>query len=121
MSVAAAQASKFFEQVATEKLVFTFMEADEFLVFPVRGNEVVPFWSSRSRLKKVQAAHPKYNKYVATEMSLEEFLAKALPLFEEENIRVGVNWSGSRLVGYDEEVSDVRRNIDYWLRQNGNG
>ncbi|TDM08086.1 MAG: hypothetical protein C4K60_00805 [Ideonella sp. MAG2] len=121
MSIAAAQASKFFEQVATERLVFTFTEADEFLVFPVGGNEVVPFWSSRARLEKIQTTHPKYAKFSITQMSLDEFLAKTLPDLEEESIHVGVNWSGSRLVGYDEDVASVRRNLEYWLERRSNG
>jgi len=43
MSIAAAQASKFYEQVVRERAVFTLTEDGSFLVFPMVGREVVPF------------------------------------------------------------------------------
>jgi hypothetical protein len=119
MTVAAAQASKFYEQVALEGKVFTFMEDESFLVFPMKGTEVVPFWSSRTRLDKIQKMHPKYKAYVVSELSLLEFLTKTLQQLEEENINVGVNWSGSRLVGYDISVNELRTNIAYWQSKHG--
>jgi hypothetical protein len=39
MTVPAAQAQKFFEQAATEKRVFTFLDNGSFLVFKVRDVE----------------------------------------------------------------------------------
>ena len=74
MSIAAAQAEQFYEQVVRERTVFTFTEDDSFLVFPVGGQEVVPFWSSRTRLDRIQRAHPKYRSYVCEQMSLTSFL-----------------------------------------------
>ena len=48
MSVAATQASKFYEQVIAEGRVFTVDDGEGYLVFPIGEIEVVPFWSSRS-------------------------------------------------------------------------
>ena len=65
MSVAAAQASKFYEQVVRDGLVFTFEDADGLLVFRTRDVEVVPFWSSRKRLEQIQKKMPKWGGDIA--------------------------------------------------------
>jgi len=114
VSIAAAQASKFYEQVVAEGRVFTFTENDEYLVYPIQGKEVVPFWSSKARLERIQKDHPKYQKYQISEVPLEQFLSEELHLFESEKVSVGVNWSGARLTGYDISAEDLRRNIGYW-------
>jgi len=94
------------------------MDDGGFLVFPIHGKEVVPFWSSRSRLEKVATEHPKYATYQPEQLPLEEFLQKTLALFEEENIQVGVNWAGARLSGYDISPQDMKINIAHWLSGN---
>ncbi len=114
MTVAAAQAAKFYEQVVAESHVFTFLDEGSFLVFPIHGYEVVPFWSSRTRLESIQRNHPKYRAFVPDEIALETFLGDTLEQLEAEAIRVGVNWSGKRLGGYDLTVADLRRNLEYW-------
>ena len=115
MTFAAAQAQKFFEQVATEKRVFTFIDNGSFLVFKVRDVEVVPFWSSSTRLERVQKVHPRYRKHTRDEIPLRTFLAETLPHLQEAQISVGVNWSGTRLTGYDIPASDLEVNLRYWL------
>jgi len=113
MTIAAAQASQFYEQVSREAKVFTFTENQCFLVFVVDEKEVVPFWSSRSRVERIQKEHLKYRKYAIDEISLTDFLKKTLVQLEEESIHVGVNWSGKRLTGYDVSVEDLRQNLAY--------
>ena len=115
MSIAAAQASTFYEQIAKEKSVFTFTKDDDYLVFPVHGKEVIPFWSSRNRLAKIQRDHPKYSAFTVSEVSLDTFLAKTLAQLQEEGIHIGVNWSGPRLTGYDISAVDLRRSIEHQL------
>lgn len=117
MSVAAAQASQFYEQVVREGAVFTFTHEGSLLVFPVGDREVVPFWSSSARLDKIQREHPKYRKYARKEIPLTEFLEKALPALARGRISVGVNWSGAGLTGYDIPVSDLLRNLEYWQKK----
>jgi hypothetical protein len=119
MSIAGSQASKFYEQVACDEKVFTFTEDGELLVFPIRENEVVPFWSSKKRLQKIQKEHPKYTNYSISEIALKDFLGETLTILESEEIRVGVNWAGKSLTGYDLEVKDLKRNIGYWLEKQG--
>lgn len=114
MSISAAQSSEFYEQVVRERRVFTFLEDGSFLVHPVEGREVVPFWSSRSRLERVQRAHPKFRGYELDETALDAFLTRTLPDLAAENIHVAINWSGARLTGYDVAVAELVRNLDYW-------
>jgi hypothetical protein len=109
------QAKKFYEQVVADGRVFTFCSGGEFLVYPVRGQDVVPFWSSRSRLKTIAARLPKYREYLHDETPLPEFHGEVLPALEAEGVLVGVNWSGPRLVGYNLPVADLMRNLDRWI------
>ena len=118
MSFAATQASKFYEQVVRDGLVFTFEDAEGLLVFPIRGIEVVPFWSSRERLEQIQKKMPKYAIYRIEVTPFEDFYARTLPWLEKQNIHIGVNWSGERLTGYDVSALDLRKNLDYWRAKN---
>jgi hypothetical protein len=117
MSIASAQAVAFYEQAARERRVYTILDDDNFLVFPIRDKEVVPFWSSRSRILRIQARTPKYKQWHINEIDLEEFMSKTLVQLEDEGIHVGVNWSGERLVGYDLSAPDLRANLDYWIKK----
>jgi hypothetical protein len=114
MSVAAAQYDKFKRQVASEKVVWTFTEAGDYLVFPVREGEAVPFWSSQSRLQLVCKHHSKYSRYQQVSLSLTEFLA-LLERLRGGNISVGVNWSGERLIGYDVSVESLLTGLRHYI------
>jgi hypothetical protein len=115
MSVAAMQARKFYEQCVDDGRVFTFCDQGDFLVYPVRQVEVVPFWSSRTRLTTIQASLTKYRPYGIDQIPLDQFYEAVLPRLEAEGLYIGVNWSGSRLTGYNLSVSDLWRNLDYWI------
>ncbi len=114
MSIAAAHYDKFKEQAVREGRVFTFTSDGEYLVFPVNGEEVIPFWSSRTRMEKVQKEHPKYQQYQIKEMAIAEFL-EWLPKLGKDGVRVGANWSGKRLTGYDVETKDLLAGLNYWI------
>lgn len=114
MTVAAAHYDKFKEQAVEDGRVFTFTADGDYLIFPVGRHEVIPFWSSRSRMEKVQAEHPKYLQYQIKEMALAEFV-DWLPNLASDGVRVGTNWSGKRLTGYDVETSDLLAGLRYWL------
>ena len=115
MSAAGRQARIFYEQVAKEGHAFTFLVDDNFLVFRIRDYDVIPFWSSRSRLERIQKSHPKYATYALSEIPLNRFLDTTLALLERDSVNVGVNWSGQHLTGYDLPVADLRRNVGYYL------
>ncbi|MBK7582654.1 MAG: DUF2750 domain-containing protein [Myxococcales bacterium] len=114
MTASASQASMFYEQVVREGHVFTFLSDDAFLVFPMPDGETVPFWSSLSRLKTIQRAHPKFRAYAFDDIALDTFLDKVIPQLADEGLRVGVNWSGKRLTGYDIAPAELRENLSYW-------
>ena len=114
MSIAAAQYDKFKQQVVEEELVWTFTEDDDYLVFPVREGEAVPFWSSQSRLTKVCKYHPKYSRYEQHSLPLTEFL-ELLRQLQADKISVGVNWSGERLTGYDVSADELLNGIQYYV------
>jgi len=118
MSTAAAQYDKFREQVVAEERVFTFTDAGELLVYPVRTGETVPFWSSRTRLEAIQRKLPKYRQWQIAEMSFGEFWRR-LDQLERERVQVGTNWSGEQLTGYNVEVADLRAGLRYWLDRLG--
>lgn len=118
MSTAALQANAIYADVIEHGVVFTLLEDESFPVLHIDGNDVVPFWSSRARVERVRQEHPKYKRYEVDEIELSDFLTQTLSMLEEENIRVGVNWSGPRLTGYDVSVGDVRTSIDARAQRN---
>ena len=90
MSTAAAHAAKFYEDVVRNGTVYTVDDGEGYLVFPVNGVDVVPFWSTRSRVVAVQEAHPKYAAWAVSEEPLDEFLKETLPMLEEAGGTIGV-------------------------------
>ena len=107
MSVAALSYSKFCSEAPKRGRVYTFTNCGELLVYPVRGEEVVPFWSSRGRLEKITVALPKYQRFEITEYSWSEF-EDWLSQLEEASILVGVNWAGAKLTGYNVSVPNLK-------------
>ena len=114
MSVAAAQYDKFKEQVVNEGRVFTFTDNGELLVYPARGGETVPFWSSRSRLETIQRRLPKYRQWQIAELSFQQFWQRLAQL-ERENVQVGANWSGANLTGYNVPIAQLREGLLYYI------
>ena len=115
MSVAAAQYAQFCDQAVEHRKVFTFTNSGEYLVYPVGGNEVVPFWSSRDRLVSIQRTLTKYERHQIDEMELNEFL-DWIPTLEGQGILIGVNWSGERLTGYNVSVADLIAALNHRLQ-----
>ena len=114
MSQAASQAAAFYEEVASFRIVFTVLDNGNFLVFRVGDVDVVPFWSSRARVQRIQRNHAKYRSFDCDESDLAAFLGKTLPDLQAEGIHIGVNWSGARLNGYDVSAADLLKNLAYW-------
>jgi hypothetical protein len=118
MSIAAAQYDKFREQVVAEERAFTFTDRGELLVYPVRGGETVPFWSSRSRLETIQQRLPKYQQWQITELAFPEFWRR-LDRMEREGIQAGINWSGAKLTGYNVSVQSLKAALRYYVEKLG--
>jgi ribosomal protein L24E len=117
MSNAAAQAAKFYDQVTSGETVFGLAEDGGFLLFRIRDTEVVPFWSSKSRVTAIRKRNPKYGKWTLTEEPLTDFIERTLTWLEKDNISIGLNWSGERLVGYDVSVPELRKSLEYRMKR----
>ena len=116
MSVAAAQYSKFCEQVVSEARAFTFVENGDLLVYPLGGREVVPFWSSRRRLVTIQKRMPKFKAFAIAEFTFADFLQRLTEL-SAHGIHIGVNWSGERLSGYDVSVAELLASLRHQVNR----
>jgi len=69
----------------------------------------MPFWSSLARVRKIIKTVPAYANFRPVEVSWEAFRDIWLSELAAEGLLVGVNWSGSRAVGYDVSPEDLRR------------
>jgi hypothetical protein len=72
-SIAATQYDTFKKQIIKNGKVYAFTQDEEFLVYPVAGKEVIPFWSSKERVKQIKERHPKYQKFLITELRFDQF------------------------------------------------
>jgi hypothetical protein len=114
VSAASSQYDHFKEEVVQDGKVFVFTKSGEYLVHPLPKREVIPCWSSRGRMEKIQALLPKYRAYEISELSVPEFL-QWLPELDGEGIRIGTNWEGKRLEGYDVAVQDLQASLRHLL------
>ena len=48
-------------------------------------------------------------------MTLQKWRDEDLPLLAEEGLRAGINWTGTRLVGWDFTVPEVLNRLDHAL------
>jgi uncharacterized DUF497 family protein len=71
-----------------------------------------PFWSSRSRVERIIESVPAYSGFVPHSIPWDEFVARWVPGLTKDGILTGVNWSGSRAVGYDIEPIALQRNVE---------
>ena len=115
MSQAASQWAAFARDVAAHKRLWTIKDDSGFPTVTSRGQTAHPFWSSRSRVEKVIRTVPAYSAFQPHELSWEEFRDRWVPGMTKDGLFVGVNWSGSRVVGYDVSAMDVKKRVEYEL------
>ena len=82
------------------------------------GKRPMPFWSSLNRIMKIIETVPAYSVFEPQELSWEEFVQEWAPDLEEDDLLIGVNWSGINVTGYDLEPKDVIANVSYYIEQN---
>jgi len=113
MSQAASQAWAFYREVAVNRVVWTVRDEGGFPA-PITssGERAQPFWSSRSRVEQIIRTVPAYSGFEPYEVSWEDFCQKWIPGLAKDGMKVGVNWSGKRAVGYDLEPEHVRQNVE---------
>jgi hypothetical protein len=112
MSVAAAQASAFYREVAEHGVLWTMQSSEGIpLVKNGAGQDVIGFWSLKSRVQKVIDTVPKYSNDVPVEISWDDFVKGMGADMRKKGVLVGVNWSGKGMQGYDIEVERLIANV----------
>src|SRR5215831_9611475 len=113
MSQAASQASAFYHEVAKQGRLWTIKDS---VGFPAprnsSGKRAQPFWSSLARAQRIIANVPAYRDFEPHELAWSEFCERWLPGLTRDGILVGVNWSGTRAVGYDVSPAEVVANVE---------
>ncbi|MBM7518641.1 DUF2750 domain-containing protein [Nocardioides nitrophenolicus] len=106
MSTSGAQAAAFFRDVARTNLVWWVRDEDGSPA-PISesGQRAFPYWSSEARARR--AATLWGSQFRALSMPLDHWRSVELPDLDRGGFRVGINWSGSRLTGWDFAVSEV--------------
>jgi hypothetical protein len=113
MSVSAAQAAAFYEEIVGHGQVWAVRDAGGFPA-PRNGDgqRSMPFWSLRSRAEKVIASVPAYQGFEPVALALDEWGTVWLDNLERDGLHVGLNWSGARATGFDFSPADVRTRLE---------
>ena len=121
MSQAASQAWAFYRDVAKNRKVWTIRDAGGFPAPKASdGSRAQPFWSSLSRVQRIIKTAPAYTGFQPHEISWEDFCAKWVPGLSKDSIKVGVNWSGAKVIGYDIEAEKLRRSVEAMIQDSAN-
>jgi len=112
MSQAASQAWAFYREVAKNRVVWTVRDEGGFPAPNTQEGRAQPFWSSLSRVQRIIKTVPAYGGFQPHEISWAEFCERWVPGLTKDGIRVGVNWSGPRAVGYDIEPHLVQQYVE---------
>jgi hypothetical protein len=107
MSVAFVQIQAFVDEVVRLGNAFTFSKNGEYLVLKSGNKDVIPFWSSPAKVQIIQVFFADYDDYKIMGMSLKEF-CEWLPEVEEQDLSIGLNWSGKNLEGYDIAPTELQ-------------
>jgi hypothetical protein len=68
-------------------------------------------------VEKIIKTVPAYAGFEPYEISWVDFAAKWIPGLERDDHRIGVNWSGSRAVGYDLEPKSVKASVEFFMHK----
>jgi Protein of unknown function (DUF2750) len=118
MSVAGAQASSFYKDVATNRKLWTVTENNRFIApRNPEGKRTIPFWSSLARVQKIIKNVPAYSNCEPYEMSWEDFVLRWIPQLTDDGVLVGINWSGGNALGYDLEPDLLRQAVEAAMGQ----
>jgi hypothetical protein len=118
MNQSATQAATFYRDVAkSQKLWTIYDEAGYPAPLNSDGKRVMPFWSSLDRVEKIIRSVPVYAQFKPEELSWNDFLTRWGPSLIKDGLLVGVNWSGSRAVGYDLMPDVVIGNVQHYIKK----
>jgi hypothetical protein len=110
VSASGAQAAAFFKDVAQQQIVW-WVRDDLGSPAPrsTAGDPVFPYWSSQPRAQR--AARIWGPEFRTESMTLDFWRRSALPDLARDQFRVGLNWSGPGLTGWDFTVDEVLRRL----------
>ncbi|MCM4084644.1 DUF2750 domain-containing protein [Paractinoplanes hotanensis] len=111
VSQSGSQAAAFFTEVARDGVVW-YVTGESGSPAPEgdSGERALPYWSSQARAQRAVDIWGGGLRVVST--SLATWRSKHLPELADDGYRIGVNWTGSRLVGWDFEVAEVINRLD---------
>jgi hypothetical protein len=115
VSQSGSQAAAFFRELAGQRIVW-YVRDDQGTPAPrtSSGKRAVPYWSSQARAQR--AAEIWGAGLRTASLSIETWRDEELPRLADEDYQVGVNWTGSRLVGWDFTVAEVLNRLAHALR-----
>lgn len=73
----------------------------------ISGKRAMPFWSSLNLVQTVINHVDVYFLFKVYEISFQDFIDRWLPGLKNDNLLVGINWTGSKATGYDLEPEKV--------------
>jgi len=107
VSTSGAQAADFFREVAQHRSVWWVRDEDGSPTpLAESGRPAFPYWSSEARAQHAAALWGL--RFRAVPMPLDHWRNAALPDLAKDDFRVGINWSGQRLTGWDFTVDEVK-------------
>lgn len=116
MSQSSSQASAFYREVAANGKLWTIRDSGG---FPVpensEGKRAQPFWSSLTRVQKIIKTVPAYAAFDPFEISWADFASRWVPGLERDGVLIGINWSGSRAIGFDIEAAKVKEYVESYI------
>ena len=102
MVASAARVAAFRREVPDGGQVWTVLEGGSYIAPHKRdGQRSMPFWSRRSRARRLVSEVVAYQGLAVVAIPLEEWVGDLLPWLAARDVLVGINWGGARAVGYD--------------------
>lgn len=107
------QARAFYREVAAARALWTIRD-DGGYPAPIgsNGGRAMPFWCSESRALIVIRRAAAYKGFVPVRIEWDSYCNRWLPGLLQDEIRAGVNWSGSRATGYDVDPRELKENVE---------
>lgn len=113
MSIASAQASVFYSEVAKSGVVWAIKDSGGFpapLIF--NGIRSMPFWSLESRALKVIKNVPAYTEFTPVAIEWLIFCERWVPGLTKDGLLAGINWSGENAIGFDVYPLELQKNVE---------
>lgn len=113
MSIAAIHSAAFYREVAESLIIWAIQDEGGFPApLLVNGKRSMPFWSSESRALKIIQSAPAYSSFTPVAIPWSLFCERWVPGLTKDGLLAGVNWSGTKAMGYDVEPTEIQRNVE---------